>query len=259
MKRHRAVLGAYADEVIARREGRRPRRRRARRADRRAPVGEGADADAAPRSRARAVPCRQRDDRGRAVVGTRARRRITRRVGQACATIPSRYTLPFLTESLRLSPRSGASRGPRTRAGVTLTAGGVDNPGATRPGRDRVPARHQSRPEDRGTTRCASIRRATTTRRQGAQRVRCSRSGSDHAGLHRPAPRDGRADRGAARARPPGRRRHRRPAAEDATVRAPRPRRPSRPLHAPACDERTRAFVAFSRACVPLVCRLLRI
>ena len=88
------------------------------------PSGDAALTRRAPQPRARPLPRRQRDHRGRAVVGARARRPRTRRVGKV-RDDPDVHTRPFLTESLRLTPAVwGIPRTP-TRAGITLTAAGV--------------------------------------------------------------------------------------------------------------------------------------
>ena len=148
----------------------RRRRRRARRAAARATVGEGAHRRRAARPRARTVPRRQRDHRGRALVGPRARRAQAPDDVARGSRRPGSQTLPFISESLRLTPAVwGIPRTPN-RAGVTRRRRRCRrlefDADSSRPS---TCARSIAIPT-RGPTRCVSIRRVTTTADKDQQR-----------------------------------------------------------------------------------------
>ena len=63
--------------------------------------------------------------------------------GRAYRDDPKQHTVPFVTETLRLSPAVwGIPRTP-TKSGVTLTANDATHAGTARPGRHHLSARHQ--------------------------------------------------------------------------------------------------------------------
>ena len=179
MKRHRAVLGAYADEVIA----------RANAADRADDV-LGALVSARPSGKS-LTPTELRGH----VLGLFLAGNETTAAALSWALVhgaaspddwarvrsePSRYTLPFLTESLRLNPAVwGIPRTPN-RAGVTLTAGGA----TTRVRRGQL-ATVYLRGINRDPKTWDDPLRFDPARHDDndkQQRVRCSRSGSGPAG-----------------------------------------------------------------------------
>jgi cytochrome P450 len=124
MKRHRAVLGAYADEVIA----------RAKAADRADDV-LGALMSARPSGKA-LTPSQLRghvlglflagnETTAAALSWALVHAGASPEAWAEVRTDPGRHTLPFLTETLRLTPAVwGIPRVP-TRAGVVVTAGAV--------------------------------------------------------------------------------------------------------------------------------------
>ena len=124
MKRHRAVLDAYADEVIARagttREGDDVLSRCSAHVWRAGHSRRPSSAATSWASSSRATRPRPRRCRGLSSTA-----RGNRTSGRRCASDPGRATGPFLIEMLRLTPAVwGIPRTP-SRAGVTLTSAGI--------------------------------------------------------------------------------------------------------------------------------------
>ena len=138
MKQHTAVLDQYADEVIA--------RGRTRGDDDvlGALVWPAARGAGAARPRARVAPCRQRDHRGRALVGARARRPQPERLEAAARRTNALLAAVPHGDAAAYARRVGDPAGPHPRR-RDVVGPRLHEPRAARPGRNDLLARHEPR------------------------------------------------------------------------------------------------------------------